>query len=198
MPPPNLKTLTTPPGKTPASDDPSERRGFFGKFAAVVIGGLVMLFPFAAGLLVFADPLRRKAEGKRYLKVTALDSVPDDGVPRAFPVTSSRTDAWTYYPSQPIGAVYLRRQKGKILPVALQTTCPHAGCRVDFLPSDGLFRCPCHNSAFDLNGEIRQPSPSPRPMDQLACEIRSNQGVSEVWVEFQDFYTGVADKVAKT
>ncbi len=197
MPPPDLKTAKkSPDDKTDV--DPSERRGFFPKFAAIVIGGLVTLFPLAAGLMVFVDPLvRRQGKARGMLKVTALDSVPDDGVPRAFPIVTDRTDAWTYYPSQPIGAVFLRREKGQKTPVAFQTTCPHAGCRIDYLASDRCFKCPCHNSAFDLSGAIRQPSPSPRPMDQLKCEVRSASGVAEVWVDYQDFYTGVSKQEVK-
>lgn len=173
------------------------RRGFLVRAMAIVIGGLVTIFPFAAGLLVFTDPWRRPAGGARRIRVASLDDLPDDGVPRRFSVSENEIDAWNYYPNQPVGAVYLRRAKGQTTPEALQATCPHAGCMVEFLNSAHVFRCPCHNSSFQPDGQIIQPSPAPRPMDTLVCKVIDHGGVKEVWVEFQNFYTGSAEKIAK-
>jgi menaquinol-cytochrome c reductase iron-sulfur subunit len=176
----------------------ADRRGFFRKLAAVAIGGLVAVFPLAAGLWVFVDPLRRRAGAGGFVKVTTLDAVPDDGIPRRYTVSKTQVDAWNAAPNEPVGAVYLRRKKGAAVPDALQTTCPHAGCMVDYRVEDRIFKCPCHNSAFQLDGAIIQPSPAPRPMDSLACEVRNHAGVKEVWVEFENFYTGLSEKTVKT
>ncbi len=167
------------------------------KTASIAIGSLLALVPLAAGLLVFFDPLRRGRASIGFIKVTTLDSVPDDGVPRAFPVVATRSDAWTFFPSEPIGAVFLRRQKGQATPEALQTTCPHAGCMLDFLAADKIFQCPCHNSAFQIDGEIIQPSPAPRPMDTLECKVVDDHGVKNVLVRYESFLTGIAEKIAK-
>lgn len=173
------------------------RRGFLVRLMAVLIGGLITLFPFAAGLFVFVDPWRRAAGGVHRVRVATLDDVPDDGVPRRFQVSENQIDAWNYYPNQPVGAVYLLRTKGQGVPLALQATCPHAGCMVDYSGSAHAFKCPCHNSSFDVNGRIIQPSPAPRPMDTLVCSVVSRGDTQEVWVEFQNFYTGTAEKIAK-
>jgi menaquinol-cytochrome c reductase iron-sulfur subunit len=174
-----------------------DRRGFFTRAAAFAIGALITLFPLAAGLFVFADPLRRGAAGRGFVKVTTLDSVPDDGIPRAFPVIASRSDAWTYIPSEPIGAVFVRRMQGNAKLDVFQTTCPHAGCMLDYSATGNDFKCPCHNSAFQVDGALDY-GPSPRPMDSLAYEIRDNHGVKEVWVKFETFHTGIAQKIAKS
>lgn len=179
------------------ASDAANRRGFIVRLSAILIGGFVTLFPFAAGLLVFADPWRREASGARLVKVAALEDVPDDGVPRRFSVSENQIDAWNYYPNQPVGAVYLRRTKGQAVPEALQATCPHAGCMVDYSPGAHIFKCPCHNSSFQLDGQIIQPSPAPRRMDSLVCKVIDSKGTKEVWVEFQNFYTGSAEKIAK-
>ncbi len=176
---------------------PTGRRNFFVRFAAIAISGLVGLFPFAAGLFVFADPLRRNAGKRNLIRITTLDETPDDGVPRHFPVLAGRIDAWNYFPEEPVGAVFLVRPKGAAVPTAFHSTCPHAGCMVDFLGDQKLFKCPCHNSSFQLDGSIIEPSPSPRAMDTLACEVHTRQGVKEVWVQFENFRTGIAAKVAK-
>jgi Rieske Fe-S protein len=118
--------------------------------------------------------------------------VPDDGLPREFPVIAERVDAWNRS-IEPIGAVYLRRQPGQTKIECLTATCPHAGCFVNYDASTKTFQCPCHNSHFALDGAIIQPSPSPRPMDSLTCEVRQDQ----VLVKFEDFYSGREEKVAK-
>ncbi len=172
----------------------ADRRGFFTRLAAIAIGGLVTVFPFAAGLFVFADPLRRGGGKRDFLRVTMLDAVPDDGVPRHFPVLAGRVDAWNYFPNEPIGVVFMVRQKGAAEPTVFQSTCPHAGCMLDFVAREKAFKCPCHNSSFQVDGAIIEPSPAPRPMDQLKCELRGRPGAEEVWVQFENFQTGIAAK----
>jgi len=141
---------------------------------------------------VFFDPLRRKSAGNGKVRVTSLEALPDDGVPRKFPVLASRIDAWNKYHEVPIGAVYLRRtSEGKVQ--AFNVVCPHAGCFVDFLPERGSFLCPCHNSTFAVTGRIDNPtSPAPRGLDSLETEVRDGK---EVWVQFQNFQPGRPEKI---
>ncbi len=182
-----------------------ERRGFLWSLGAVVVGGVASLGGVLSGLWTFLDPLARKGRqplvsgsgggaGDGYYRVAPLDAVPEDGLPRRFPVLANRLDAWNYTPNQPIGAVYLRREPGRDLQV-FHSTCPHAGCSVSAVGS--AFHCPCHNSSFDLNGkrEARpgKKNPSPRDLDQLAYKIVDG----DVWVEFKDFYTGRAEQTPK-
>jgi Rieske Fe-S protein len=107
-------------------------------------------------------------------------------------VIADRVDAWTGYAAEPIGAVYLRRAKGSATVEALSATCPHAGCFVEMEPAERCFRCPCHNSRFELDGGIVAPSPSPRAMDALECRIAKNGAVEVLWAKFR---TGIAGKV---
>jgi Rieske Fe-S protein len=121
-----------------------------------------------------------------------VGAVPDDGVPRQFPIVAQHVDAWNRS-LEPIGAVYLRRQPGETKIECLTATCPHAGCFVNFDAQTKTFMCPCHNSQFALDGAIIEPSPSPRPMDSLECQVANDQ----VLVKFEDFYSGKAEKVVK-
>ena len=63
------------------------------------------------------------------------------------------------------------------------------------------FVCPCHNSSFLLDGKRRlaesgRDNPSPRDLDNLDVDPEKlAQG--EVWVRFQNFYTGKHEKVPK-
>ncbi len=158
----------------------------------MVIGGIAGLVPAVAGLLVWLDPLRHKAAAGGGVKVTSLEALPADGVPRKFPVLADKIDAWNKFKDVPVGAVYLRRTTdGKV--EALNVVCPHAGCFVDLSAQGNGFLCPCHFSRFSLDGKIADPrSPSPRALDTLPVEIAKD---GSVWVKFQNFQAGRPDKV---
>jgi menaquinol-cytochrome c reductase iron-sulfur subunit len=171
----------------------TDRRGFLKKLAANLLGAVITIVPFAAGLAVWFDPVRRKSSsGGKLVRVASLSALPEDGMPRKFQVIASRVDAWNKSPEMAVGAVYLRRVKGE-KPRAFNVVCPHAGCFVDYLEDKSSYRCPCHNSTFALDGKINDPgSPAPRGLDELSVEIRNQ---SEVWVKFQNFRAGVAEKI---
>ena len=170
----------------------TDRRSFFKKFFAIVLAGISTLVPIVAGLAVFLDPLRRKSSGKGFVRVATLDALPNDGAPRKFPVLADRVDAWNKFSNVPVGAVYLRRTADKKVE-ALNVVCPHAGCFVDFKAARGKFLCPCHNSLFAVDGKIADPSsPAARGLDTLEVELRNGK---EIWVNFQNFRAGHAEKI---
>jgi len=174
-----------------AAPEDQQRRSFLKKAITVLVGFLVSVVPAGVSLLSFLDPLRRKEKGGEFVKITSLEALAEDGMPRKFPVIATRHDAWTRYPNAPVGAVYLRRvDSGEI--EALNVVCPHAGCFVDFQPDTPAYLCPCHNSLFGLDGAITDPtSPSPRGLDTMDVEIRNE---NEVWVKFQNFIAGHVEK----
>lgn len=162
------------------------------KCAVCAIGGAVAGIPVATGVAVYTDPLRRKDSAGEFIKITSLDSLPEDGSPRKFTVYANRKDIWTTFPSSPIGAVYIAKT-GKDSLRVLNVICPHAGCFVEHMPDNKVFFCPCHTSIFTLEGDpLDEDSPSPRPLDELKYEIR-NEG--EIWVEFMNFVPGEAGKI---
>lgn len=195
-----MNQSSTKPRARTESSSPEERRGFLAKAAAVAIGAIVFVFPFAAGMGPLLDPvLRRKKEGEKdpFTPLAKLSELPEDGTPKRFQVITDRDDAWSRQPRQPVGAVYLRRLGGEKIQ-AFTATCPHAGCFVAFKEDTSQYLCPCHQSPFSIDGEVIQPSPSPRDMDTLEWEIRPTEsGEKLVHVNFQQFYTGRAAKEPK-
>ena len=191
---PSRGAAKTPTSKAPTSKaTTTERRGFLTRVSALVAGGIAGFVPVFSGLIVFFDPLRRGGQSGKFIRVTSVDALPDDGIPRQFPVIARRIDAWNDS-LEPVGAVYLRRLPGKAEPECWTATCPHAGCFVAYDGPTETFKCPCHNSSFKIDGQIIEPSPSPRAMDTLECRIDEQ----EILVKFENFYTGKADKVVKT
>ncbi len=193
------------------SDNP--RRHFLVEAGCWIVGSVVGLFGLASGLVVFFDPLLRKHKvpelyqqdesgaGEGYIRVATLDAIPDDGVPRRFPVIADLIDAWNFTPQQPVGAVYLRREKGEQKVTVFHATCPHAGCSVSYSADHHAYHCPCHNSAFGLNGEkVNRPgkeNPSPRPLDELDVDKERLAAKGEIWVKFVNYYTGIHEQKQK-
>ncbi len=67
------------------------------------------------------------------------------------------------------GRFYLvRLEDGGFL--AIYRRCTHLGCAVPYDPASGQFVCPCHGSAFALDGEVLNP-PAPRPLDLFPVGI---------------------------
>jgi menaquinol-cytochrome c reductase iron-sulfur subunit len=172
------------------------RRGFVAQLTAVVIGGLVGVFPAAVGLATFLNPLRKSAKEKQmpsgsdaegYYRVTTAESL--SAVPQAFKIIADRKDAWNTFPKDAIGSVFLSRLGSGELR-AFNVTCPHAGCAVDFKAAKQVYHCPCHNSSFKEDGERDPKSPSARDLDSLPVKIVDGA----VWVKYQDFKTGEKEK----
>jgi cytochrome b6-f complex iron-sulfur subunit len=51
--------------------------------------------------------------------------------------------------------------------LALSTICAHAGCEVRVLPQ--AFECPCHGSAYAVDGEVEE-GPASRPLQRFPVE----------------------------
>jgi Rieske Fe-S protein len=190
------------------ASDTDQRRSFLVRAAAVICGAIVALFPFAAGLGLVIDPWRRSrrtanngdAEANtlgdaRFVRICPLNALPENGAPQSFPVVTDVVDAWTHAPKQRIGMVFLQRTTvgGKPKVVALSAKCPHLGCFVDFNSRTDHFECPCHTSAFARDGE-RIFGPSQRGLDPLEVELRDEGGATEVYIAYQKFKPGIAER----
>ncbi|MFT5522620.1 MAG: menaquinol-cytochrome c reductase iron-sulfur subunit [Pirellulaceae bacterium] len=199
------------------SSDAQPRRNFVAEFAAIAIGGVISLVSLISGLAVFIDPISRQPQvplayrepdggsgdggSDGFIRICSLEAVPADGLPRRFPVITDQIDAWNFTPDQPVGAVYLIRDKllGELK--IFHATCPHAGCSVAPNPANTALLCPCHNSSFNLDGEkIDQPgkeNPSPRALDRLEYDEKKFSDQSEIWVKYVDYYTGIHEQKPK-
>ena len=83
-----------------------------------------------------------------------------------------QVDAWTKADNVRLGMVWLRKKGDKVL--ALNAECPHLGCKVGYDAEKKHFACPCHESAFSLDGE-RLGGPAPRAMDPLESRLVGGQ-----------------------
>ena len=57
---------------------------------------------------------------------------------------------------------------------ALSLTCTHLGCTLE--PNETGFACPCHNSSFDVQGNVTH-GPAVKPLQVLRIEITEDETI---------------------
>ena len=130
------------------------RRDFFsmawkglGIIAVLEIGGIITAF-FSSGRN------RNVAESRQLLEAGPVDSFG--------PATVSAFMGGRFF--------LTRQQDGGF--IALSLRCTHLGCSVSWEEKRKRFICPCHSSAFDINGEVLNP-PAARALDYYPVLIEN-------------------------
>jgi menaquinol-cytochrome c reductase iron-sulfur subunit len=166
---------------------PANRRRFL-EVATLALGGAVSVVLAVPLVRYVLSPLGRKVVSApdSAIDVCAESAVPADGKPLQVAVVSeAQRDAWVTRQRVAVGSAWIRREGGKV--VALSGQCPHLGCAFSF---DGQrFRCPCHRSAFKVNGE-RESGPAKRGLDPLPVEVVNGR----VRLRFIRFQPDVAER----
>ena len=185
--------------KLPAVDDlpgkPGPRRrdvlGYLNVGAAGAVGLCVGIpaaryLAYPAGADTVTDPGEPIVVASVADIETGVPMVPI--VPLRVPIrAASQTDAWTRHDDVALGAAWLVRNDGEL--TAFSATCPHLGCSVGWDPSDQVFRCPCHTSAFSPRGE-RLAGPARRGLDPLPLTVRDGR----VYLRYQRFALDVPER----
>jgi Rieske Fe-S protein len=164
------------------------RRGFLGTLT-VLLGGAMAALASVPVLGSLFSPLRA-AQPSSTADVPLLVGNLGDftvGIPRRVELVRSVTDAWSRSEASTIGAAWLTRKADGTFS-ALSTVCPHLGCAVNMDKQRGHFACPCHTSAFALDGK-RLEGPAPRGMDALTVEVRGQS----VLVHYKRFKQGTPE-----
>jgi len=146
----------------------------------------VAIVPSAAMLLE-----ARRSQGNaggRWVRVIRLSALAAGRPQRAW-VVGPEIDAWNRAPDRRIGAVWLLRDGDSERVQAFSDACPHLGCAIEL--ADGHFNCPCHESAFTLQGR-RTTGPSPRDMDPIETRVADGW----VSVKFRRFRQGSRERVS--
>jgi hypothetical protein len=119
------------------------------KVAAV----LVILMPIVLIVLVGIVFLRPPLKISPWLRLTAWESLSEEGHPIRFVVTAPHRDAWTRLHDRPVGAVYARRVPGtyevRVLSALHKFGVPH-----DYNSTTGVFDSRCFVVHFDVDGKV--------------------------------------------
>ena len=171
------------------ADTGSNRRRFLG-FCTNMLMAVIALLVAVPAFAYFLAPLRRWPEdgGPTFADAGPLTEIPV-GQWRLVTVEIVTQDGWKK--TRVRHAVWVRRQaEGDKSITVLSSICPHLGCPVNWHPDQSQFVCPCHGGIFNAEGR-NVAGPPPRPMDPLDYEVRANR----LWVRWQDFKIGVAERV---
>lgn len=126
------------------------RRNFLGKIWAG-LGGLAVL-EICVLLFTYMKPRLKEGDFGNVITVGPAADFPPGSVT---PV--------------PTGRFYLAHiNDGGFL--AIYQRCTHLGCTVPWVATENKFICPCHNSQFEITGEVLSP-PAPRPLDLFHVSI---------------------------
>jgi len=169
------------------------RRSFMG-VATVAIGaviGAVMAVPLVR---FFFHPAGRTVvtSGSGAVDAVAFDKLAAGADPqKVVLVASGVRDAWASADEVRLGAAWVQRTAdGEVS--AFTTACPHLGCSIDFDPAKKKFVCPCHRSAFGLDG-ARIEGPSKRGLDPLPVQVVEGR----VMITHKRFIADTSDRVEK-
>lgn len=163
------------------------RRGFL-KIAIGLGGAAVAALMAVPGVAYVLDPLiRRRPKNDAWREVGAASVLRDDK-PVSLPIIGDKVDAWTRAPEQQLGTVWLMKKEGGEL-TAFTAECPHLGCRIGYNEDTNEFFCPCHESAFGLDGSVLT-GPSPRPMDPLEARVRDDK----IEIRFRRYRTAIPER----
>ena len=167
------------------------RRGFL-KTVTTLLGaaiGAVLAWPIVR-YVVFPAGRRTVQGGGDPVTVLGDERAVQPGKPvRVEVVVPEQRDAWAKQTDVRLGAAWLvRGDDGQLR--AFTTTCPHLGCAVDYDEAGKVFRCPCHTSAFGLDG-ARIGGPAKRGLDPLEV-VADKDG--PVKVKYEKFVSDTADR----
>lgn len=145
------------------------RRDFLG-IATGAIGGLI-----AAGIAIPAvsyivGPALQESASDEWIRLGSTSKV-ELGTPTLFKTKIERQTGWIVNETEL--TVYVLTDDGRNY-VAMSNTCTHLGCRVRWIADQQQFFCPCHNAAFDKDGEVVN-GPPPRPLDRYDVKVEDDQ-----------------------
>jgi menaquinol-cytochrome c reductase iron-sulfur subunit len=145
------------------------RRDFLG-IATGAIGGLIAAVIAIPAISYIVGPALQESTSEEWIPLGSTSKV-ELGTPTLFKARIERQTGWIVNETEL--TVYVLTEDGRDY-VAMSNTCTHLGCRVRWIADQQQFFCPCHNAAFDKDGEVLN-GPPPRPLDRYEVKVEGDQ-----------------------
>ena len=146
--------------------------------AIVSFIGVALLVPFVG--YVISPALRRRE--RPWVEIGRIDELSEES-PKQLEYVSTVKDGWMQ--AKITKAVWAVKRAGLAITV-FSPMCTHLGCGFRWEPQERAFKCPCHGSVFDINGEVLA-GPAPRPLDVLPTKIQDGRLV----IIYKEFKAGL-------
>lgn len=160
------------------------RRTFFARVTAAIAGfmGLVLSVPLL-GYIISPALKRSKREWADAGSIEGIAVME----PKELSHVVTTQDGWL--PSTVTRSVWAVRHPDQHI-VVYSPICTHLGCAYRWEGEKRQFRCPCHDSFFDLRGKVLG-GPAPRPLDRLPVKIEQGR----LYVIYKEFKSGVPEQI---
>lgn len=176
--------------ETSTQDNTGRRR--FLKRATLALGGAMGAVTAWPLVSYFLHPVGRKlvSAPNEPIDVGAVNDLEAGGAPVRLPIIANGVrDAWNTSNAVAIGSCWVRKaQDGTV--TAFSSVCPHLGCAINFAEDSKDYRCPCHASAFDLEGKKKDAGPAKRGLDPLEVKVEDGR----IKVVYQRFRNDIAER----
>jgi menaquinol-cytochrome c reductase iron-sulfur subunit len=152
----------------PAVELPPTRRKVYMWFihGAMSLIGATLAVP-AAIYLLFPPKARKEAEWVETADLASLLV----GTPTEISFQRNRVDGWKVI-SEKATAWVVKQNDGQV--IAFTPNCTHLGCAYHWDDASHTFVCPCHTSAFSIDGKVLG-GPAPRPLDRYMVKIEAGK-----------------------
>lgn len=151
------------------------RRDFV-KLMTIAGGGIIGTVIGIPGLIYLLDPALKTQEGEVWISLGPVENF-EIGKPTLVTFVRSRVNGWEKTTNS-YGVFVLRKSASEI--VVFSNLCTHLYCRVNWVEEKHAFVCPCHDAAFDINGNVLG-GPPPRPLDRYEGDkVKVEDGVIKI------------------
>jgi menaquinol-cytochrome c reductase iron-sulfur subunit len=161
------------------SEQTDSRRAFLSRFSTIAMaGGVVAAYGTLAGFMGrFMYPAR--AGARSWLYVTDVAGL-------------KLGDSVKYKTPSGAPVIVARRASTNSVDdfLALSSTCPHLGCRVNWEPQHSRFFCPCHNGVFTPDGKATEGPPAKAGQELLRYPLKIEKGLLYIEVPTAELAMG--------
>jgi Rieske Fe-S protein len=143
------------------------------EFTNIVLAILGSIITAIVGLPIIGyiiSPALKAAKRDEWVTIGPLENyaIGEPGL-----ITFTRTQKVGWERNSTTYGIYVVRQSEDEL-IALSNWCTHLSCRVTWNPDTEEYKCPCHDGAFDIDGDVLY-GPPPRPMDPFEYKVEDGE-----------------------
>jgi Rieske Fe-S protein len=156
----------------------SGRRLFFAQVIRLLQAGLALFLAIPVVRYILYPILETRASDGMWSSAGNVSEIPI-GEPQKRTFLVAEHDGWSERRvERSVWVVRYNEDRAAVY----NALCPHQGCAINWKAEAQSFKCPCHESSFNLDGGVTN-GPSPRGLDKL--EYKTDSGV--LLVKYQNW-----------